>query len=479
VLPREAERKTPRVAEQLIDVNPATRESALRSVCMSHPHKIGALLLYVAKGDTSPRVRAFAVSQLSALRKFQELADVLKLRDGPLRLAAAFALGDAGIYAGVPILIEALRLSDTTIRGAASHKLREYTKQHFGFRSGAPETDRERAIAKWNAWWNENGRDLVRRGIKEVAPTLEGARLSEEEAAEARKLWGQAGAIIARTQKEKPETDEGEDDRRLRLERALRLLRQALDLDPSLSTARMTRAVLLYEEFDRIDEARRELTRILDRAKHDGGNPDAARKFAKFHLGSIALREKAYRKATLAFSQALQFDESYLDALIGQADAYFGLALSDRAGETIKAEKRREALDSARIAFDRALTTIETRKKRLLDMVSELDVTGDGRSLSEGQVIQAVRRSRMSLQARKADLHHRVGRLEGARQRDDAALEHYRIASKLAPDNATFEKALKFWERVVANKKKKFDEARQKAIDAKKTSRRKPAKGSS
>ena len=67
---------------------------------------------------------------------------------GLVGLAAAFALGDAGIYAGVPILIEALRLSDVEIRTVAFQKLTEYTGQHFGYRpqgsacdSGAVEFD--------------------------------------------------------------------------------------------------------------------------------------------------------------------------------------------------------------------------------------------------------------------------------------------------------------------------------------------------
>jgi tetratricopeptide (TPR) repeat protein len=216
----------------------------------------------------------------------------------------------------------------------------------------------------------------------------------------------------------------------------------------------MTRAALLYEEFQRVDEARGELYRILDRAEFDSSNPDAARKFAQFHLGMIALRELAFRKATLAFGQALQYDETFLDAQIGQADAYLGLALSDRPGEILKAAKRIEALASARIAFDRALTTIASRKRDLLKLVEDLE-DKSVKSLEEGQVIQAVRRSRRSLQTRKASLHFRVARLESARQRDDAALEHYRIAANLDPDNKEYADARAFWEGIRRKAKEK------------------------
>jgi tetratricopeptide (TPR) repeat protein len=461
VLPQVVEKKHPRIGERLIDLDEGARETAVRTCVMEAPHKIGPLLLHLVRQDRSPRIRAFCVSQLSALRKFEQLAEVLRLSDGPLRLAAAFALGDAGILAGVPILIEALRLSDAQIRSAAINKLREYTKQHFGYRPNAPEEAREESIAKWNAWWNENGRDLVRRGVREVAPDLEGARLTPEEEKQARDLWAQAAAIVASEQQaaeERQETEEDEApkelspnqarDRRLRLERALDLLRKALELDPSLSTARMTRAVLLYEEFQRMEQATYELNRILDRAGHDAGDADEARKFAHYHLGNIALRDRAFKKATLAYSQSLQYDEGYLDALIGQADAYLGLALDERRKGEGAREARLEALDSARVAFERVLTALAEQDDELLKMVADLQKKGS-KTVEESQVIQAVRRSRRSLDQRKAEVHSKLGRLEAARQRDVKALQHYRTAARLDPDNVTYEEAVKLWEGIV------------------------------
>ena len=449
VLPGLVERKVPRVAERLIAEDPGIREGAVRAVTMEMPHKCGRLLLHMVKVDPSPVVRAFCVSRLSALRKFEELAEVLRTgRSGPLKLAAAFALGDAGIFAGVPILIDALSLSDPTIRAAAAHKLREYTKQTFGYRPNAPEEQREAAIKKWRDWWAENGRDLVRQGIKEVAPNLEGARLTDEERQEALRLWGEAAAMIATDQEAAEAGDlKRDDDRRIRLERALSFLRRALDLDPSLSSARMTRAVLLYEELDRPDQATQELNRILDRAEHDEGDPDEARKFAHYHLGKIAMNGKAYRKATLAYSQSLQYDEDYLDALQGQADAYLGLALDDRDGESLKPEKRLEALNSARLAFDRALTAMEARDRSLMKMIEDLQDKST-KNLQETQVIQAVRRSRGALKRRKAQVHFNLGRLEAARQQDEKALQHYRIASRLDPDNTEYAEALEFWKKL-------------------------------
>jgi tetratricopeptide (TPR) repeat protein len=451
VMPGVIETKHPRIAERLIARDEADREAGVRAAVMEAPHKIGPLLLHLVKNDSSPRVRAFCVSQLSALRKFEELAEVLRIGpSGPLRLAAAFALGDAGIYAGVPILIDALRLSDLQIRSAAVHKLREYTKQHFGFRPNAPEEERTKAIDKWTRWWDENGRDIVRRGIKEVAPTLEGARLTEAERKEANRLWGQAAAIIAADQ---ASAEAGElkrvetRQRKMSLERALDLLRRALDLDPSLSSARMTRAVLLYEEFDRMDMAAQERSRILDRGEHDQGDADEARKFAHYHLGRIALLEKAYRKATLSFSQALQADEDFLDALSGQADAYLGMALSDRPGEALEPATRLKALDSANVAFQRALTAMEAQDRGLVKMIEELQGKGT-KTLEEGQVIQAVRRSRRAIDKQKAAVHFKIGRLEAARQRDEKALEHYRIASRLDPKNKDYARALEFWEKL-------------------------------
>lgn len=471
VLPTAVEQRQPGISERLIDPDDDLREKALRALVLAEPTHVGPLLLYVVKQDGSPRLRALAVSQLASLRRFEELAEVLRTHDGPLRLAAAFALGDAGIYAGVPVLIEALRLNDTTIRSAAVHKLRQYTRQHFDFDPNAPPEKREEAIGRWNAWWSRNGDELVRRSIKEVAPGMEGARVSKEEALRADDLLAEANRLIVAAQEGlpgedgKPADPRAAADRRLRLERAEDLIRQALAQDPSHSSARMTRAVLLYEDLGRSLEARQELGRIVDRAEFDPGDPNAARKFANYHLGVIALRERRWEKASLRFTQSLQYDPAFLDAMVGQGDAYLGLALSEevaledkRRADEAKAAGREPPtptgvdsnLDAARQAFSSALGAIEAEHESLLGMVSDLQRAPD-KSFEESQVIQAVKKSQDALNARQAALHFRLGRIHAARMPPDdrRALQSYREAARLDPDEPDYRKAVELWEELV------------------------------
>ena len=472
VLPNAVEQRQPGIAERLIDRDDEVREKALRALVMAEPTAVAPLLLHVVRADGAPRLRALAVSQLASLRRFEELADVLRTRDGPLRLAAAFALGDAGVYAGVPVLIEALRLEDLTIRSAAVHKLRQYTRQHFDYDPGGAPEAREAAVGRWREWWGKEGEALVRRSIKEVAPGLEGARVSEEEAARADGLLVEAERLVVAAQQGLPGPDGPPDpraasERRLRLERAQDLMREALALDPSRSSARMTRAVLLYEDLGRALEARQELGRIIDRAKHDPGDPDAARKFANYHLGVIALRESRWEKASLRFTQALQYDAAYLDAMLGQGDAYLGLALSeevalaDRDREDAARAAGREPpdpaqsgvetnLDAALRAFGNALEAIDAEKETLLGMVGDLQRSPD-KSFEESQVIQAVETSQDLLVKRQAAVHFRLGRVHAARRQPDdrRALASYREAARLDPSRTDYRQAVALWEELV------------------------------
>lgn len=288
---------------------------------------------------------------------------------------------------------------------------------------------------------------------------MEGARVSKEEALRADDLLAEANRLIVAAQEGlpgedgKPADPRAAADRRLRLERAEDLIRQALAQDPSHSSARMTRAVLLYEDLGRSLEARQELGRIVDRAEFDPGDPNAARKFANYHLGVIALRERRWEKASLRFTQSLQYDPAFLDAMVGQGDAYLGLALSEevaledkRRADEAKAAGREPPtptgvdsnLDAARQAFSSALGAIEAEHESLLGMVSDLQRAPD-KSFEESQVIQAVKKSQDALNARQAALHFRLGRIHAARMPPDdrRALQSYREAAGSTPTSPT------------------------------------------
>lgn len=450
VVPTKLEEKIPRLAERLIALSIGEREAALRAATMEAPESSGPLLLYFVKYDEAARLRAYAVSQLSSLRRFEELAEVLKLTDGPLRLAAAFALGEAGIYAGIPVLIDALRLPDVDIRTAAVLKLRSYTRQHFGYRPlGTPE-DREAAVVKWNDWWKSDGWKLAQSSIRQSAPNLKGAKVSDAERVGALKLWEEANRLITEANKELEPTGKTVAERRTSLEalskarkrtleRALSIIDRALDLDPGLATARLTRAALFYEEFGKLGAARKELRLLLDRADHDFKDPDAAHKFAHYHLGRIELAEKAYQRAAVRFGQALDYEPGFLEARIAQGDAYFERGLSED-----DLEVRKEAFQAALVSYRAGLKTVGEKDEEMIELIK--GIRARRKDVEESQVLQSVRRNRESLRGREASLHFRIGRLQAARGHDDEALKAYREALRNDPKREEYRQAVEFWE---------------------------------
>lgn len=466
-IPSRLEEKIPRLGERLISPLTGDREAALRAATMEAPSEAGPLLLYFVKNDESPRLRAYSVNQLSALRRFEELAEVLKLTDGPLRLAAAFALGEAGIYAGIPVLIEALRLPDVQIRKAAVTKLRAYTRQHFGFRpTGSPE-DRAKAVEKWNDWWKKDGWKLAQSSIRQSAPDLEGAKVSEAERSAATKLWDEASALITianaplepkgKTPAARRESLAGlAKGRRRTLVKALSLIDRALDLDPSLASARLTRATLFYEEFNKPGAARKELRLLLDRANHDNEKPDVAHKFAHYHLGRIEAQAKAYQRAAVRFGQALDYQPDFLEARIAQGDAYFDHGLSINGTSEEEKKLRTAAFAAALVSYRAGIDTIKSKDEELLELIK--GIRSRRKDVEESQVIQAVRRNRLALREQRAELHFRVGRLQAARGRDSEALDAYREAMRADPQRKgekfrqqeartkRYRDAVRFWE---------------------------------
>jgi tetratricopeptide (TPR) repeat protein len=348
---------------------------------------------------------------------------------------------------GLPILIEALRLTEPAaadIRVAAITKLREYTGQHFGYRPRASVTDRTKAADKWETWWTENGTDVVRDSLKQVAPDLPGGRVTDEETVEATQLWDQATRVLAESLDHDDNAPDSRRARRRKLERALALLKQALDLDPGLSTARMTYAVLLYEEFERFEQAKRELGLIISRAKHDPGDPDAAKKFAHFHLGQVALAQGHWEKATVRFTQSLNYDQHFAKAHEGQGDAYMQLAFSAQGAESQDEAARREALESARVSYRSALAAQTHHEENLHQLMREL-VTDAPSDIEEGKVLQSVQRSTRSMDRYKATLYAKLGRVNAGLHDEARALESYRAALRIVPDNEEYRRAVELW----------------------------------
>ena len=470
VLPGKVEEAIPRLAERLVSPDEDQRESALKAVVVEAPAEVGPLLLHVVERESrdpngSQRIKAYCVSQLAALRSFEELGQVLKLTEGPLRLAAALALGDAGIYAGVPIVIEALRIQGKgtadreaqQIREVANTKLCEWTQQQFGFRAGSPPEEREVAVRRWETWWKENGDEFLRRGLRESAPELAGSKVTEDEKSQALKRWEQATRLMASALEQKaPEAETPEEEaerlsrRRQLLEQAVEELGRALERDPGLSTARLTRATLLYEELGRPRDAERELDRILARAEFDQGDPAAAKKFAHYHLAQIALSERAWQRAVVRFSQALNYDEQFTAAHEGQGDAHLALAMEPGEGQggEEEVEARRDSLEAARRSYAAAIESVVKQEDDLRRILREM-MSEAPDSVGEGQMIQMIRRNSRNLEQIRARLQAKLGRVWAALGHDRKALEAFQVAVALDGENEEYKRLFEAWGKLV------------------------------
>jgi len=152
------EAKVKEVFDRLVSEDDEIRAACLKEIVLEAPESSPALLMYFLEYDLDPAIRALCVSQLSMLRRFEDLVNVLRMPDGSMRLAAAIALGEQGVMVGIPILIDGLALASEALRGLTSLKLREITGQDFAYSPIASEKDRAAAIGRWRAWWKRVGK---------------------------------------------------------------------------------------------------------------------------------------------------------------------------------------------------------------------------------------------------------------------------------------------------------------------------------
>src|SRR5581483_7860640 len=191
------------------------------------------------KTDASPKVKSICVGQLSILKRYDELAQVLKMHEhGPWRLVAALELGDAGIFIGVPVVIETLKLDGEKfkdVRSLAIEKLKAWT--HQGNLGYLPESDdkaeRDAAVARWESWWSAQGQAWAEKNSR-----VEGANVSDADKQKALELWRDANKTIADIQKKQDDAASkgGKLDPRevsYAYETAAYIFKQAYDLDPT------------------------------------------------------------------------------------------------------------------------------------------------------------------------------------------------------------------------------------------------------
>lgn len=361
VVSEAAESKIKNVYKRLASPLSETRIAVIKEIVLEAPKAAPKILLHFLKFDKEPEVRALCVSQLSMLRCFNELASVLKLPNGRMRLAAAIALGEHGILAGVPVLIDALEISVAPyqkvladkkadpkakmaaqnqlaqlnqLRHLASLKLREFTGHNFGYEIFDGEKNQKVAIKKWRNWWLQDGKRILEKSVKMV----EGVETDSKERKEAIRYWTRGGQLQAEF-----EAMKGGDDRNLSgIERRTKFkevsifYRRAIQIDPTFVPARLALAYVYYSELNKLEEAKAELKSVLNQTLDVKSK--LPRRTAYLYMANIARREGDFKEAELRLYDALKlvnqdrdldFDMR-LDLHLALGDLYMDWALTRR-----------------------------------------------------------------------------------------------------------------------------------------------------
>lgn len=110
--------------------------------------------------DSSTYIRsasAKALGQIGVAAAIPHLKSSLYDRNLWVRNASALALARLGDKEGIPILIKNLESeaveNNELVRAQAVEFLREATGREFGFDAQSPAADREKAIQRWENWW--------------------------------------------------------------------------------------------------------------------------------------------------------------------------------------------------------------------------------------------------------------------------------------------------------------------------------------
>jgi hypothetical protein len=109
------------------------------------------------EGEGKRKAREALADRLARLRA-ASLRAYMKDEDAELRRAAALACTAKRSQEYVPDLIRLLNDRESLVERAAHAALKELTGKDFGPPAGATRAERARAIARWLAWWKDEGR---------------------------------------------------------------------------------------------------------------------------------------------------------------------------------------------------------------------------------------------------------------------------------------------------------------------------------
>lgn len=434
ILPDNLLRKVPDLPGRAASPVVEERLRALREALVASASDCPRLLLHMAVHDQSPEVRAFVVAQMQLQRAFDELVELLDSPDGSLRFAAALALGDNGVYVGLPLVIEALVHTKLEVREVAISRLEAWTGDFRGYRASDTPAKRHAGLVNWQDWFKNEGQEVVAASLR---ATIHKDRIGVEAMEEGQGLWTTAMTLWQRL------LDQDEPDSPTRARETLRVryyLEQALARYPHFTNARLALAELLYLEQNDIAGARKQLTILDERYAEDGSG--LTRYLVRYHLGRIAHAEEN-------FGEAERLLRSATNAQPGQYRAHLELGLVQYEQALTKLSNQaamRERLSASIRSLSEALAQLRLVHEELTDAHKVVDSPNAAQPFERGRVVREIDDLRAANRLAQAEVYFLRARALAAARKDKAAARDYTAATKLSPDNPEYAEAARLWQ---------------------------------
>ncbi|MBI3726577.1 hypothetical protein HY251_21845, partial [bacterium] len=207
-------------------------------------------------------------------------------------------------------------------------KLKEYTGQgNLGYLPDEDDkTKRKESIVRWDTWWKAEGNAFLQKSDKVWAK----GQIAPEDQKLALERWHDGNKALEDIAKKESDAQEkgvplAAKERTEAYETAAYLFKQATEKDPTLVSARLSRAIILYEQLKQSKEAETELKAVVHRFAGEAKYPKV---IANFHLAKIYELRGDWKMASNFHKAAVSLDEAFLDGFIGQGDCALEQALA-------------------------------------------------------------------------------------------------------------------------------------------------------
>lgn len=414
-LPSDIELVLPGFVKALEEGDEVERTHVLREGFLERGVEIFPLLAVVLLDPEQPAsVRALAVDVLQRMSRTKELVDAYQQAEGRAQLAVAIALGDGGIYVGIPTLIEALDLDEPEVRDLAASKLTEYTGEDFGYVPGADDNVRRTAQARWLGWWRRSKDDIEQNLAYKLRPDIANQSPQRVKAVQ---LWSDGSLYWEKRE----------------LITAKELFRKSSEYDPTYIPPIVALGILSYKEDGDYATAIELFERSIRRG--DEERDASVLRLSYYHLGRIHQLGFDFDLASKAFRRAIDLDPYYADAWYHAGSCLYEAALRLK---DASAEERRGHFEGAAETFATGLAKLREYREGLVVLTSNALPIGTELPFSRREHNRGLLQLRERLRATEAQFSYRIGVIRLALGESAAALAAAREAVASPKPEARF-----------------------------------------